>query len=373
MLFLCSCLTVQADPNDRLAKLRAEISEIEQSIEMIKNEQINANNHLKLTEKRIDKLSNVVQMVNQQIQQQQSQITKLQQESRQLNTHLRSHRNQLSQQIRTAHVLGQQEYLKILLTAQNPAAISRTLTYYDYLNRQKINRIEQANTTLRDNALLQVKLETQEKKLSATRSQYDNDLNELSASRNSRKLLVTKLDDQIINKQQQLQKLQQDEKNLTDLLNNLISKPPENIIEPKQLALKRLPFHQLRGQLARPVLGKIIRQFGKRQLGELRSKGLLFEAQEGESIRAVASGQVVFADWIRGFGMMIIIDHGEQYMSLYGHNTSLHKESGDWVDTNDIIASAGSSGGMDKNGLYFELRHKGKPINPARWLKRHKN
>ena len=135
--------------------------------------------------------------------------------------------------------------------------------------------------------------------------------------------------------------------------------------------IRQTPFGKLKGKLVWPALGKVKRLFGKkRQSGRLRWKGVLIEARQGNNVRAVAAGRVAYADWLRGYGLLLIIDHGDGYMSLYGHNESLFKETGDWVSAGDVIASVGKSGGRKLSSLYFEIRHKGKPVNPTRWCKK---
>jgi septal ring factor EnvC (AmiA/AmiB activator) len=127
------------------------------------------------------------------------------------------------------------------------------------------------------------------------------------------------------------------------------------------------PFHSRKGKLRWPARGRLAQRFGAPRSGGLRWRGVMIEAQEGGEVRAVSQGRIAFSDWMRGFGLLLIIDHGDGYMSLYGHNQTLYKEVGEWVDTGEVVALLGASGGRTESGLYFEMRHKGRPINPVHW------
>jgi septal ring factor EnvC (AmiA/AmiB activator) len=131
------------------------------------------------------------------------------------------------------------------------------------------------------------------------------------------------------------------------------------------------PFDELQGKLAWPSPGPIMTHFGnyRTETADMLSQGVVIGADMGANVRAVSGGRIAFADWMRGFGLLIIIDHGEGYMSLYGHNQSLYKSLGEWVETGELIARVGDSGGLAVSGLYFEIRHDGKPLNPAAWCK----
>ena len=163
-----------------------------------------------------------------------------------------------------------------------------------------------------------------------------------------------------------LSKLQVD----ANALESLISSIEEILIESPEPSFDDRPFAKMRGQLSWPVRGKVNRFFGRqKQSSELRWQGVLIEAPVGSHVRAISGGRIAFADWLRGLGNIIIIDHGNSYLSLYGHNESLFMSAGEWVEAGDIISSIGSSGGQDKPSLYFEIRSKGRPQNPTKWCK----
>ena len=163
-----------------------------------------------------------------------------------------------------------------------------------------------------------------------------------------------------------LKKFVADEQQLQQLLKEIRNIMPSMLTEID----KRETFSKRRGQLKWPVKGKVKRIFGKsRQAANLKWNGVLISSNEGNNVRAISHGRVAYADWLRGYGMLVIIDHGDGYMTLYGYNQALYKETGDWVEEGEVIASVGRSGGQLKSGLYFEVRVKGQPSNPAKWCR----
>ncbi|HYQ71941.1 MAG TPA: peptidoglycan DD-metalloendopeptidase family protein, partial [Gammaproteobacteria bacterium] len=152
----------------------------------------------------------------------------------------------------------------------------------------------------------------------------------------------------------------------------------QKLVESLRLAISDIPaasgtyksLRELKGKLRWPVKGKIVRRFGSTQAaGKISSRGVQIASETGADVRAIARGRVVFADWLRGFGLLLIIDHGGGYMSLYGQSSSLYKEVGDAVEGNEVIAAVGNSGGFSVPGLYLELRRKGRPFDPGPWFK----
>ncbi|OUD14283.1 hypothetical protein TPSD3_08135 [Thioflexithrix psekupsensis] len=275
---------------------------------------------------------------------------------------LTAQRNVLAQQIRAAYLIGRQDYLKLWLNQESPDHIGRLLTYYDYFNRARADQIEAINDTL-------AQIQTLEKAI----AQEKNRLNELINNLNHRKMALdtTQLERQrlltdtlalISSQEAELKRLQEDKQRLSTLLGGL-----DSVI--KQLPRPNTPpFHQLRGQLPLPVEGKIARQFGEARAGRLKWQGLLIAADLGEKVSAVAAGRVVFAEWFRNLGLLIILDHQHDYMTLYGYNQSIEVKVGDWVNAGDVIGRVGDSGGQPQSALYFEIRRQGEPIDPRPWL-----
>ena len=157
------------------------------------------------------------------------------------------------------------------------------------------------------------------------------------------------------------------EKQLERVLNVITESMPEILTEPGE----HKAFASLKGKLYWPALGTVRALFGKpRKVAKIKWNGVIIKARRGNNVRAISHGRVAYADWLRGYGLLIIIDHGDGYMSLYGHNEDIRKETGDWVEEGEIIGSVGNTGGQAKTGLYFEIRHNGKPTNPKIWCRK---
>jgi len=276
----------------------------------------------------------------------------------------------LAEQIQTSYTIGRQEYLKLLLNQQNLSTISRVMTYYQYFNEARQQQIEQYNhlleTLYQDKQ--QVMLTSQ--KLREKQYQLRHKKQQLNEKQQQRNGLVTKLEKEIHSKGEALINLQKNEKNLTKLLKEL-----KQTMDDANASVIKLPekkqFNQRRGKLTWPVKGKVKKLFGRwRSVGKVKWQGIIIRASDGTAVHSVAHGRIAYSDWLRGYGLITIIDHGNGYMSLYGHNQTLLKEVGDWVETNEIIATVGSSGGLKKSGLYFEVRYNSKPSNPSHWCKK---
>ena len=272
----------------------------------------------------------------------------------------------LSGQLQASYAIGRQEYIKLLLNQQNPATISRIMSYYDYFNAARSQQIAEVNKLLTaiNQDKQQLSLTSQE--LRSKQVQLQQEKAALDNKQAERNALVAKLDKDIASKDKQLSNLLKDKKNLTLLINRL-KKALDDIPD---LPTEK-PFKTQRGKLQWPSKGKVKNLFDHwRSVGKVKWQGVIINSKEGSPVHAISHGRIAYSDWLRGYGLITIIDHGDGYMSLYGHNQTLLKEVGDWVENNEIIATVGSSGGLKQAGLYFEIRHNGKPSNPTRWCKK---
>ena len=291
----------------------------------------------------------------------------LEQRKDNLQTELDKQKVVLGEQLRAAYAMGRQQKIKLLLNQQEPSSIGRTLMYFDYLNKNRSDQISQLQLTLAE--LLHLEREISENRLELSRLH-----NELQVSR--RKLEDTRKD-----RRKTLHALRQELQSQGEKLTNLLVDEQElqQVIKEIQLALADIPksgngnspFKELKGKLSWPTLNPVGHNQSRRHgtaRGQLKWHGVLIDAKTNQSVHAVSRGRVAFADWMRGYGLLIIIDHGQNYMSLYGHNQSLYRDVGDWVESGDMISTVGDSGGQSMPGLYFEIRHKGKPIDPVAWF-----
>lgn len=271
----------------------------------------------------------------------------------------------LQGQIRAAHAMGQGEKLKLLLNQQDPAISSRMIVYYDYLNKARLARLKDIEDSLKVlNSLEQDQIKESEE-LEKVLAQKKAEQQVLIATKNQREVLLAELSKEYSSKKEQLNQLKQSEHKLQQLIMTLQKTIDDFPFE----AGPSKPFHNLRGQLPWPIRGKLIKKFGSTR-GDRKWDGVLIGSQEGIKVHAVTRGRVVYADWLRGYGLLTILDHGKGYMTLYAFNQSLYKEVGEWVDAGEVIATVGKSGGRGQSGLYFGIRKKGKPVDPVKWCRK---
>jgi septal ring factor EnvC (AmiA/AmiB activator) len=367
-----------ADPSDdrahkekieKLKQLQGKIERVENSIKATQKQKKNASSILRDTERSIGDSTRRLRVLEGRLKRQRQQLSELEQKRQHEQKDLDHHRDVLEKQIRAAYAMGRQERLKILLNQQDPAKLSRVMTYYDYLNAERTQEMSEITEMLNKLELLEKQISTEETRLLALKEKEEVERKVLETARKTREKVLIALDDSIKDKSQQMRHLKQDEQRLQSVLSEL----QEAMANLSQEVFEDKPFKNLRGKLPWPAKGRIAASFGSaKQVGNLRWDGVLIRAAEGNEIRSIHHGRVAFADWLRGFGLLMIIDHGEGYMSLYGHNQSLFKEAGEWVEPGEVVALVGNSGGLRKPSLYFGIRKKGKAVNPRRWCKKQK-
>jgi septal ring factor EnvC (AmiA/AmiB activator) len=279
---------------------------------------------------------------------------------------LNEERELLANQIRVSYKTGRHDFLKLLLNQENPEKIGRMMTYHDYYNRARSERISEIQITINNLQQLVQTIDTETRKLGLLKDQQINKYDQLAKFGEERNAIINDLNQYISQQDQELSNLQQDEQELESLLNNL--KNNQNVVE---LYENLPPFDSLKAKLNWPVSGKIITKYGSaKKDGKLRWNGVKISAVQGNEVASISAGKVIFADWFRNLGLLIIIDHGNGYMSLYGHNERLLKKTDDFVSTNEAIAKVGNTGGQSESALYFEIRQQGTPLNPALWCQR---
>lgn len=306
-----------------------------------------------------------------------------------LQTQARSNEGAIAEQQQRLNSLLYQQYtagapdgLRLLLSGESPDQTARDLSYYGYIARARSDLLLSLHGRLFNLRKMSRAAQEKQTQLAAIEAEQTTQKQRLEQQQQSRKQVLTKLSRQIGEQRRQIATLQRNEKRLTRLIERLAkilaSKPkPKPQQRGRKLRNEALPdagsdggaFQQLKGKLNLPVRGELANRFGSpRSDSGVIWKGLFIVANSGDAVKAVASGQVVFADWLRGFGNILILDHGQGYMSLYGNNESLYKQVGDTVQVGDAIATVGNSGGNGNSGLYFELRHQGKPFDPLSWI-----
>jgi len=274
---------------------------------------------------------------------------------------------------------GAPDFVRIALSGEDLSDAARKLHYLAYISREAARMIETHRAGLAELARLKQDSEGKAAELAAIEAHSRAEREQLLKERRERRRVLDRIAGEIRDAKKRIRALVADESRLSRLVEEigkvLVARPGagyarvSSVPEPASGAPAG-PFSSLKGRLRLPVRGELVGRFGtQRTIGTASAKGVFIRAAEGEQIRAVGPGQVVYADWMRGFGNLLIVDHGEGYLSIYGNNESLLKQSGDAVALGEPLATAGQSGGNEETGLYFELRYLGKPFDPLSWVK----
>ncbi len=285
-------------------------------------------------------------------------------EGKQLRRAQRQRTDTIDASIQQLWVLQQGGGFRVWLGDQNPQDVARNLAYFQTLieaQQQAIAEYELGLGTIAENrsriAQAETALREQSVETEATKTM-------LTDQRATRKTTLALMNKQVEDDQQRLSALERDQVRLNALLSELETVAAATPLE------ARMPFADTEGTLAMPVAGTLKNRYGARRNADIRWRGWLIAAGEGEPVRAVYGGDIIYADWLRGQGLLMVVDHGEGWLSLYAQNHSLLRGVGDRVSAGDIIAKAGASGGSEMSGLYFEIRHRGEPVDPGKWIRR---
>jgi len=353
-----------AQTERELTSLRAQIRTLQKDLAAGEAKKSRAERRLLDTEREINEVARRLRQIDTDLQANREQLGELQAKQQNQVRQLASQRAGLSADARAAYVMGRQQQVKLLLNQERPAAIGRALTYFGYLSRARLQQIEAVRTTLQQLRDLEQAIGDKNRELGELRLRQEQQTRQLQEQKRSREKLLLALARELESQGGELKRLKNDEQQLEKLVASL-----QQVLEdiPTDSGEQRA-FKALKGSLRWPAHGELVRRFGSQRGGSgLKWQGVLIAAPEGGQVRAISAGRVAFADWMRGFGLLLIIEHGDGYMSLYGHNQALYKEVGEWVDTGDVVATLGASGGQSEPGLYFELRHKGRPVDPVKW------
>ncbi|OIM99163.1 peptidase M23 [Idiomarina sp. MD25a] len=351
----------KAEKQAELKAIQAEIESRLEAFESRKQALTSSQQALKKLELRTAKLAETLQNTRQRLQQLESKIDNNEAEQTRLEADIREQLNALKDQVIAAYANGDYDYLKLLLNQQKASSLERQLTYYKYLNDARIAAIDSLKKT-------QAQLEQVKQALQAQYQQQT----ELRAEQTAQRSALTEQQEK---QEQAIAKLRNEQRSEEEKIAELRSSQAEleQVIAAIEEALsdriELIGLKPIKASLQWPTNGKVQRLFGERREGPIRWKGVLIDGEQGQSIRSIADGRVVFADWLRGFGLVIVIDHGEGYMSLYGYNQVIFKNVGEEVQQNEEIALMGQSGAQNSPALYFEIRFKGQPENPTQWIR----
>lgn len=270
----------------------------------------------------------------------------------------------VAEEIRRAYQ-GGDEPLQLLLSQDDPQAVARLLAYFRYVLGARSAILDEYRATREELQAVTAEALGRERDLGAQQAQLESRRGDLQRAQARRRELLAAVEAEYERAGAALAERERDREQLEALLSEI-----EARLAAADLAGSGQPFSAAAGQLPWPVDGRITHRFGHaRNQGKMRWQGVRMRAEAGTPVRAIHGGRVVYADWLRGSGLLLVIDHGEGYLSLYAHNESLLREVGDWVSTGSPISTVGDSGGQSEAALYFEIRKDGKPVDPARWCR----
>ncbi len=359
--------TVSADEETQtraqLEQLKRDMANLSQELQSDKLEQGSLQQTLRKSEIAIGQLQTDIQQTHEKLDWTRNQLAELKTQREELLLARGQQQELITRELQTAYQMGRQSQLKILLNQEQPDTLARSMGYYEYFYEARKQNIEQYLGTL-------ARLDALEPEISATADQLQRtgqilqlQRQKLLAGKQLRQQHLASLNASIKTKDERLKKMSADRAELERLL-ELIIEAVADMATPEAYQ----PFPELRGGMPWPLHGKPSNRYGGRRNGGLKWQGLSIPADEGATVSAIHHGRVVFADWFRGSGLLLIIDHGDGYMSLYAHNQALLREVGEWVTAGAAISTVGNSGGQNQAALYFEIRENGKPTDPHSWL-----
>lgn len=362
---MASAQESEAEYEAKLRELQSTIAELKSELGKVKSSRDNLQNDLQGTEVNIGKLHKKIERLKGELASQKKQLTQLQRQRAELRQQRRDQQQHIAEHINSAYRLGQQSQLKLLLNQQHPETVARTLKYYQYVLDARNEQIDAYLDVISELDTLEPKILKKNQQLESNGQTLQAQYQQLRSRQSERQRTLKQLQQSISSKDQQLRQLHRDKQHLEKLLEE-VSAAIANL----NLNSDGEPFAKRKGKMSLPVKGKIVNRFGGQRLeGKLKWEGLQITASEGTSVSAIHHGRVVFSDYLKSHGLLLIIDHGDGYMSLYANNQTLLKEIGDWVSSGEEIARVGNSGGKASNGLYFEIRRQGKPVNPSSWCR----
>ncbi len=369
-----------------LSGIKAKIKAIKKELHSKETKHNDVTDALKASETAISVANKKLRNIKEKEKEKKSKLTELKKESVSVKGKIEIQQKQLSKLLYQRYALGNQSYTQLLLQNKSPNQISRDLKYQSYIATAHTILISDMQKNLNQIKSINLKTTSALKEVSNLALKQEAEQKKLAKQKQEKASVLKKLSKQITKQRGQIKKLKRDEKQLSSLVKKLAELSKQRKRRPPKKNTKKNPkivaknnttpdnsfagvrFSSLKGKLKLPVRGELMNRFGKARLDSgIPWKGLFIRAKEGENVKSVASGRIVFAEWMRGFGNLIIVDHGSSYMSLYGNNQSILKDVGQEVKGGDTIATVGNTGGNPSNGLYYELRRKSIPFDPLKW------
>lgn len=370
-LLICAADIAVADSGQiaqeqaKLEAVRERIGSLKRELDSVRGEYDTGQAALEQTDRAIGRITADVRELDTREAAVRKELARLEDERDAVRERLGRMRAVLAKELQTAYRNGRQERIRLLLNQDDPARIGRMLTYQGYFTRARSRRMDEFRATLDELHATEQGMIEQQQQLASLRAEKERQAGELGTEKSRQAKLLEQLGARLSSGQAELATLEADETRINKLLETL-----RQALRDIPVDSGREPLAKLKGRLAWPVPGKIDMRYGARQAaGKMSARGVHIATTAGADVKAIARGRVVFADWLRGFGLLLILDHGDGYMSLYGENSSLYKGVGESVGRGEVIAAAGNSGGQLRTGLYLELRKDGQPVDPGGWFR----
>jgi septal ring factor EnvC (AmiA/AmiB activator) len=370
---LCSVIFVsnataqkQSDLENIQQQIKNKQTQIYQQLEVAKKLQDN----LKIVELQIAQSATKLNKTQVALENNQQQLSVLRKQQKGYLASLDKQKTVLAKQIRSAYMTGNYDFAKMLLNQQDAANFERTITYYQYLNKARKSQIDSFNLLVKDLQKVNAKLIDNQSELEQLKGKQIEQQQALKVNQIERESTLVAMQTAIESEEAKIAQLQINEKNLLEALSRALARAQQQADkqnDQQNIILRGLSA--LKGRLLMPAQGNLRKMFGRFRQGQIKWKGVVINGTAGDSVVAIHHAKVLYSDWLRGFGLVTVLDHGDGFMSLYGHNQALLKQAGESVQAGEAIALLGQSGGQSRPNLYFEIRHKGKPINPVSWLK----
>jgi septal ring factor EnvC (AmiA/AmiB activator) len=349
----------------RLERLQSDIKEINADIARDSKRKSKLQEQLRQTEVELGELQRDIAANQRAIAASKAELGDLGEQREVLEQARNAQQARIALELKTAWQMGQQSQVKVLLNQEDPHTVARAMAYYQYFFKARNDLVARYRETLEELRELELRIAGTLDQLAAQQAELEQQQTRLVTAQAAREETVASLSSSIEGKAEKLKQLEQDRRELEKLL-EAIARAVADLVVPEHYQ----PFKAARGKMPWPLAAKRVNNFGRpRNEGKMRWQGVTIPAREGSKVNAIHHGRVVYADWLRGSGLLLIIDHGDGYMSLYAHNQSLLREVGEWVKAGTPISTVGNSGGQEQPALYFEIRHQGKPVNPASWCR----
>jgi septal ring factor EnvC (AmiA/AmiB activator) len=361
----CQPALAAEDPEADLARVKQRIGELQREIRADTQRRDQLSVRLREAEEQVAAARARLDEARRRVRASDARLRELAAERQANERRLEQEREALAAQLRAAYAAGQEEQLRLLLSEKDPAALGRMLVYYAYLGRARAGQIAEIEAAVARIAALTQEQQAERARLAELEEQREREVAALQAARREREQAVAAVNAQLRDRTAALDKARRDAATLEKLVADL-----RRALQQAPAPPAGLPFERVQGRLPWPVPGRVVARFGQSRGGGLKWNGVLIAAERGAEVRAPYAGRVVYADWLPGLGLLLVLDHGGGYMTLYGHNEQLYKSVGESVATGDVIASVGDSGGQARPELYVEVRKGTVAQDPHRWFRR---